>query len=131
MSASRLDAKLAAPAAAGGRDSRRFACLECGEACASTAANAEFCSTNCRKAWNNRRAMRGAELYDLVMVWRFDRARCKALRIWTLLCRMAALFREDDWNARGGRRSWSPAEQVLERKAYLHAVVVHRGRRGR
>lgn len=109
-------------------DARKFECLECGGPCESTAANAEFCTTACRKAWNNRRAMRGAEIYDLLMVLRFDRHRAQHLKVWTLMCRMVALFREDDWNARAGRRSWLPAEQVLDRKAYLHAMVVHRQR---
>ena len=122
MSAGRLDTTST-------RDSRRFECLECGAACVSTAVNAEFCGTACRKAWNNRRAMRGAEIYDLLMVLRFDRGRATHLKVWTLMCRMAALFRQDDWNERKGRRSWLPAEQVIERKPYLHSIVVHRGRR--
>lgn len=128
MSAGRLDAMAAGSSAAAGRDTRRFDCLECGVGCASTAANAEFCTTACRKAWNNRRAMRGAEIYDLLMVLRFDRGRAVHLRVWTLMCRMASLFRQDDWSERDGRRSWLPAEQVIERKPYLHAMVVHRGR---
>lgn len=126
MSASRLDANKTAPAAAGGRETRRFVCLECGGDVVSTAANAEFCCVEHRKAWNNRRAMRGAEIYDLIMVLRFDRGRAKYLRVWTLMCRMASLFRAEDYRDRAGRRSWLPAEQVLERKPYLHALVVHR-----
>lgn len=105
--------------AASGKEAKAFVCLECGASSESTAANAEFCCTNCRKAWNNRRAMRGAELYDLVMVWRFDRTRSKALSIWTLLCRMASLFRADDVKHRNRRRSWSAAELVIERKKHL------------
>lgn len=124
MSERRLDAN----AAPSNRMPRAVVCLECGGNVITTAANAEFCSTPCRKAWNNRRAMRGAELYDLVMVWRFDRSRSKALRIWTLLCRMAMLFREDDMHQRAGRRSWSAAEHVIDRKPYLLATVVKRGR---
>lgn len=126
MSDRRLDATENASSAAGGRETRRFVCLECGGPVVTTAANAEFCCVEHRKAWNNRRAMRGAEIYDLIMVLRFDRGRAKYLRVWTLMCRMASLFRADDVRERDGRRSWLPAEQVLERKPYLHAMVVHR-----
>jgi hypothetical protein len=129
VSASRLDATNTAPAVATNRAVKTFECLECGKPVVSTAVNAEFCCSACRKAWNNRRMVRGAELYDFMMVLRYDRGRAKALRIWTLMCRLVALFREDDHNVRAGRRSWSPAEQVLDKKAYLHAVVVHRQRR--
>lgn len=111
---------------ASGREAKAFVCLECGASKESTAANVEFCCTNCRKAWNNRRAMRGAELYDLVMVWRFDRGRSKALRIWTLLCRMASIFRADDLEHRVGRRSWSAAEHVIDRKPHLQLAPIRR-----
>lgn len=129
MSASRLDAAEAAPAVATNRPVKTFECLECGKPVVSVAVNAEFCSSTCRKAWNNRRLTRGAELYDFMMVLRFDRGRAKALRLWTLMCRLVALFRDEDWRDRAGRRSWSPAEQVLDKKAYLHATVVLRRRR--
>lgn len=69
---------------------------------------------------------RGAELYDFMMVLRFERGRAKALKIWTMMCRLAALFRDEDHAQRGGRRSWSRAEHVMERKSFLHAVVVLR-----
>lgn len=134
MSASRLDAS--AIGSADGREAvatnravKTFECLECGKAAVSTAVNAEFCCSACRKAWNNRRLTRGAELYDFMMVLRFDRGRAKALKLWTLMCRLVALFRDEDWRDRAGRRSWSPAEQVLDKKAFLHAVVVLRRRR--
>ena len=117
----RLDAPEKAPSPL-----KLFDCLECGKPSSSPAANAEFCSTPCRKAWNNRRLTRGAELYDLMMVCRFDRGRAKALRIWTLMCRLVSTFRHEDRRDRDGRRSWSPSEQVLERKPYLTATVVHR-----
>jgi hypothetical protein len=129
MSGSRLDASEARDAVATSRAVKTFECLECGKAAISTAVNAEFCSSPCRKAWNNRRLTRGAELYDFMMVLRFDRGRAKALRLWTLMCRLVAIFREEDWNQRAGRRSWSPAEQVVEKKAFLHAIVVLRQRR--
>lgn|GEM_PF-1243503 len=129
VSASRLDASEGREAVPTNRAVKTFECLECGKAAVSTAVNAEFCCSACRKTWNNRRLVRGAELYDFMMVLRFDRGRAKALRLWTLMWRLVALFRDEDWRERAGRRSWSPAEQVLDKKAFLHAVVVHRQRR--
>jgi hypothetical protein len=111
-----------------GRKVRTFECLECGASFDSTATYVEFCCEAHRKAWNNRRAMRGAEIYDLLMAVRYDRHRATHLKLWTLLCRMAALCRAADFSERQGRRSWSPPEQVIDRKPYLLAVVVHRGR---
>jgi len=104
------------------REASEFECLECGLVSERKAANAEFCCTHCRKTWNNRRAMRGAELYDLVMVWRFDRTRSKALSIWTLLCRLATQFCREDVQHRAGRRSYSAAEHVIDRKPHLQTT---------
>ena len=54
-------------------------CQECGEPFTAKKHHAKFCSTSCRKTWNNRRAMRGAQLYDAVMAMRYDRKKAKAL----------------------------------------------------
>lgn len=102
-------------------------CLECGGAMAHGAAPASFCATACRKAWNNRRAIRGAELYDLVMALRFDRALATRLHLWRIVCRMASAFRREDHQQRDGRRSWAPPAQVIDRRPYLAATVVARG----
>lgn len=65
---------------------------------------AEFCSNECRQTWKNRRMLRGAILYDLVMDWRFNRAGTgpEALK---LLCKAAATFNQEDKRDRDGRRS--------------------------
>ncbi len=34
-----------------------------------------FCSTKCKGRYNNRRATRGASIYDLAMAWRRDRTK--------------------------------------------------------
>jgi hypothetical protein len=101
------------------RDVQLFECLECGAPTSTVAVNAAFCSAPCRKAWNNRRMTRGAELYDLVMVWRYDRTAANAMHIWRSPCRLARAFRDEDRRDRAGRRSWLPLAQVLAKKPHL------------
>lgn len=43
-------------------------CKECGKGFQSRQYNADFCSGPCRRVFNNRRATRGATLYDLTML---------------------------------------------------------------
>lgn len=43
-------------------------CKECGKGFQTRQYNADFCGTTCRRVFNNRRATRGATLYDLVML---------------------------------------------------------------
>lgn len=96
-------------------------CTECGITFTAKKAHAEFCSTNCRKAFNNRRAMRGAQLYDAMMNMRYDRAAAKDEDIdYTFLCRMAEMFHREDEQQRRGRRSFRTARAV---KDDLGAVV--------
>jgi hypothetical protein len=100
------------------------ACVECGCDFTPGAAHGDFCSSPCRKGFNNRRALRGAELYDLFMVLRYERDLAKKLHVWKILCRMAMGFRAEDQAQRDGRKSWRPARQVIDRRADLHATVV-------
>lgn len=110
---------------------RLDACLECG-AEYERAPNREFCSVKCRKDWNNRRMKRGAELYDLYMAHRFDRANAQALGVFQAVNRMASNFRAEDAAERAGRRSWRATRAVLEERPYLRAVTtrVRMGRMG-
>lgn len=105
------------------------ACLECGGPYTPRQADAEFCGQPCRKAWNNRRLVRGAELYDLVMALRWDRAVASTLHVFTALSRMAAGFRREDLNQRDGRRSWSPPARIIARRPYLRAERLSQMRR--
>lgn len=90
-------------------------CLECGGGVPPTAqATAAFCCDRCRKAWNNRRAVRGAEFYDLVMIARFDRPMAKVYAVWSLLCSVASAYRDADKVKRAGRRSWRTPQQVVD-----------------
>lgn len=103
---------------------RRFkrVCPECGVPHLAAKRSAEFCSGACRKAFNNRRLIRGAELYDLFMTLRHERPLAKALGVWRLLCRFSQAYREEDVRQRDGRPSWRPAKEVIARRPYLHAT---------
>ena len=90
-------------------------CLECGGDIPATAqGTAEFCCRTCQKTWGNRRMQRGAQLYDMVMILRFDRRAAKARGIWSLLCAVASAFRDADNARRAGRRSWRKPQQVID-----------------
>lgn len=102
---------------------RVHACLECGE----PRGAGDFCADACRAAFNNRRKARGAELYDLFMVLRFDRKRAKLLRVFQALCRLASNWRAEDQARRAGRRSWRRPEDVLETRTHLRAIVNYDG----
>jgi predicted nucleic acid-binding Zn ribbon protein len=82
-------------------------CQECGAPYtrAKHAAQQSFCSTECRKAFNNRRMRRGAVLYDLYMGARYQRATL-AGNISTMAT-VARVFREEDEAMRAGRPSWT------------------------
>ena len=56
----------------------------------------KFCSQSCRKSFNNRRATRGALLYDLCMKWRKDREKDGLANV----CHQIGIFISDD-NAAG------------------------------
>lgn len=107
------------------------ACLDCGAAYESAMAHSEFCSPACRRRWNNRRARRGAAVYDLFMATRYQRELVGPLKLWRALNRLAAQFRLEDRRARGGRRSWTPPREVLLRRPWLNAIhhAVRAGRR--
>ncbi|MCW6509798.1 hypothetical protein [Lichenifustis flavocetrariae] len=104
--------------------SRGRDCLECGAAYQTDKQTSQFCSAACRRAYNNRRQTRGAELYDLFMAHRFDRSAARALRVLSMLNRLASMYREEDRRERGSRRSWTPPEVVAERAPHLRAIVL-------
>ena len=103
------------------RNSNR-SCQECGTPFLAKKNHAKFCSTVCRKTWNNRRATRGAQMYDAVMAMRYDRKKAKSLGIdWTFICRMAEMFNAQDQKACGpdGKSYKNP----YDLKAEIGAVV--------
>lgn len=96
-------------------------CLECGEAFQKARSDAEFCSRKCVRAWNNRRMLRGAELYDLLMVQRYERDRATENKVWRTINRLAAHYRDEDKARRNGRRSWRRLAAVMATKVFLLA----------
>jgi hypothetical protein len=129
MSDLRLDG--CAPATHGGATLRTRHCLECREPYASRRVKAEFCGDRCRKLWNNRRMTRGAEIYDLFMALRFDRGIATALHVFTLVSRLARVFRDDDMARRDGRRSWQRPRSVIEHRPSLNSVIINSNAAGR
>lgn len=67
---------------------------------------------------------RGAELYDLFMVMRYERDEAKAQGVWSMMCRMGQQMREEDQATREGRRSWRQAKDVLAERPDLKAVRI-------
>ena len=100
---------------------RVHACLECGR---TNTRKGDFCSKDCRSVFNNRRKVRGAELYDLYMAHRFERSVATDLGVFQAINRLAANFREEDRSDRDGRRSWRRPGTVLEERPYLKAVTM-------
>ena len=103
--------KMAAPAT----------CRECGAPLQARRATREFCGASCRRRFNNRRALRGADLYDVVMSLRIDRDKSGAAL--SLLCKMVARFRDIDRREREGRRSWLDLDTIRSRNGHLGSVV--------
>ncbi|SEK36776.1 hypothetical protein SAMN04515666_101338 [Bosea lupini] len=105
-------------------------CAECGAPHKAARPTAEFCSATCRKAFNNRRALRGAELYDLFMAHRFERQAAQEARVLHAMNRLASNWREEDKAQRAGRKSWRRLAAVMLDRAYLYTItVVGRARR--
>lgn len=106
-------------------------CLECGDALKLPTKGepkrggrtAEFCCTQHRQAWNNRRMQCGAILYDLFMAHRYDRKTGEELGLLSICNRLGLHFREDDNSKRGGRRSWRKPQDVLDERPYLKAEI--------
>lgn len=96
-------------------------CRECGKPLGpSVRPEKKFCCHPCGFAWNNRRKLRGAELYDLFMAMRYERGAAKLYGVWAIICRMAAMWNEEDKER--GAKSYAPIKEVMER--YVHYTAV-------
>lgn len=100
-------------------------CLECAASLAEKDYRAEFCGTVCRKAWNNRRMVRGAELYDLFYSLRYDRDKAKTLGLWSAMCKLAQKWRDEDRVSERTRTCRRP-EDVLMSKPTLRATTLQK-----
>jgi hypothetical protein len=121
-------AKCAGPSSRDGPEAhasaRAGACRECGAAFPIQRHGREFCGATCRRSFHNRKQLRGAQLYDLVMAVRFERPRAEELGAWSMLCRSAASYKAADDRDRAGRRSWDGIDKVRERSARLLSTIV-------
>ena len=99
-------------------------CRECGAAYTAKRATREFCCTACRKAFHNRAALRGVDLFHLFMSMRFDRANAEAEGVWSLMCRLAASYKKQDDRERDGRQSWDSVAKVRAHNPHLGSMVV-------
>jgi hypothetical protein len=104
----------------------KHTCTECGTEFTPGRKNEHFCSTACRKAFNNRRAVRGAILYDAVMAKRYDRKgeftglSEKELR--NIVDHLAMAWNEDDKVNRDGRRSYANINDWINKNPWFKAL---------
>lgn len=104
-------------------------CAECGKSFEARAYGSSFCGTPCKRAFNNRRAQRGALLYDLVMV-ALENPELDA-RYGNVSSRQAALVQRwrDEDAASGRKRTTQRVFEIHERTLPL-AVRVTRSSGG-
>src|SRR5688572_17639911 len=86
-------------------------CQECGKSFTPKTPTRLFCDTPCRNAFNARRRDRGAELYDVLMVQKFEPNKWDANQI-PPVDKLLLAYKAADDARRGGRRSWQNAWDV-------------------
>lgn len=89
------------------------ACNECGNTYTPRRCDEFFCSTKCRKDFDNRAMVRGRDLYHLFMTLRYERGAAKLLGVWAIVCRMAMEWRKEDEAERNGRKSWMAPKRAI------------------
>ena len=99
-----------------------FRCRECGCEISRRRSTKEFCEIDCRRSFNNRKAARGAQLYDLVMALRLDRGAAAEHGIFSLICRMVRQFANED--AKADRQTWNISSAARARHIHLIATVI-------
>ena len=103
-------------------------CIECGGRFEARHRKAEFCCSEHRYDYSNRRRARGMALYDVFMAMRFERVLAKVYGLWTLMCRMAEAWRDEDKRERAGRKSWQDTKELHERGEYTRYSYTFKGR---
>lgn len=90
---------------------------------------AEFCCNEHRFAYKALRESRGADAYDLLMNMRFNREAATGAELWSLLCRLASRWQEED--AAAGRVSYCrDVKELRMRHVAASATVVNRNAAG-
>lgn len=103
-------------------------CIECGERFEAGHRKAEFCCSGHRYEFSNRRRQRGMAIYDVFMAMRYERGLQKLFGLWTLMCRMAEAWRDEDKAQRAGRKSWQDVKELYERGEFTRYNYTHKGR---
>lgn len=91
---------------------KKTECVWCGSEFEPKAARSygplRFCCTDHRQRFNNLAMQRGAELYPLLMANAFERTTSarKSGTIRRAIDRLLSRYRDEDFQARDGRRSW-------------------------
>lgn len=93
--------------------------------------NRIFCQRSCSVAHSNRRAQRGALIYDLMAIMRYQRADATRLGIWATLCRVMQEFRTEDTDMRDGRQSWDDLADIMDKVTHLRYLAKVHDRTGR
>lgn len=96
-------------------------CMECGKGYEAKRPDSQFCTRDCKGVFANRRAVRGAEIYDLFMASRYDRIGTRTLKLFSAMCRLAFHYHLEDQQKRAGFQSWIDPRKVLERRPYIQA----------
>lgn len=101
-------------------------CLECRAPIIQPSRGGEkrFCCHAHRKAFNNRRSMRGAQMYDLFMAMRYDRQAASDAGVWGYICRMAEQWHDEDVAA--GRASFGDWREFMVSNPALNPSVTVR-----
>ena len=108
-------------------------CRECGQTFNATRTDADFCSTKCRRDWNNRRQQRGAEMYDVFMFMRHERKATEGLKethdvsLWTIAAQLASEWKAEDDKERDGRRSYQFVPGLVDQGKFAHLKNVFIG----
>ena len=71
--------------------------------------------------------LRGAKLYDMFMLLRYERGLAKVRGVWALTCELARLWRAEDIAERGGRPSWRSYDEIHDSLLPLRATVLAGG----
>lgn len=87
-------------------------CWETGRSLLNSHPGSRFIDTKARTDWNNRRKLRGALVYDLLMAWRYDRPIATALGVFSTICKMLRQWHAEDEEA--GRVGYLPPAMALE-----------------
>lgn len=90
-------------------------CLECGKEHRGRDYRSTFCAGTCRRVFNNRRATRGAALYDLTMIAEYSSEAAVQAVALERTKKLLAHWKKED----GARRRWKPTRVTFEDLSYL------------